>query len=71
MSWWTKSRNNKNTVRLLRQVAQSKFEEREYNVKRIRKRAYEEQVYDMWWYDLPDRSCNQKNWKCRRQTQWK
>lgn len=69
--WWTKSRSNKNVVRLLRQVSQSKFEERYYPVKRMRKGSYEEQTYDMKWYDLPDRSSDRRSWKNHRNNQYK
>ena len=68
---WTKSRNNKQANRLLKQKVQQDFEFREYGVKPMRHKSYVEQTYDMGWYDLPRRSNDFPNWKRHRKTQYK
>ena len=70
MSWWTKSRPNKNALRLLKQATISEFEFREYCVERIRFKSYYDTVQPTIWYDLPKRT-PQRSWKKHRHTQYK
>lgn len=70
MSWWRKSRPNKNALRLLKQAVVSEFEFREYSVKRIRFKSYYDTVLPTIGYDLPTRA-DQRSWKKHRKTQYK
>lgn len=70
MSWWTKSRPNKNSLRKLKQAVQSEFEFREYGVKKLRHKGYYDSVLDTIWYDLPKRTL-QRSWKEHRNRQYK
>ncbi len=68
----TKSRNNKNIKRLLKQINKSDFEYREYGAPKIRPKSIYNQTRDIIWYDLPKRSYfNNKNWKHYRKKQYK
>lgn len=72
MAWDIKSRNNRNVVRLMRQIELSEQEFKEFGVKRIRHKTYEDVLYELRWWDLPVRSYfNRRNWKHYRLNQYK
>ena len=66
---WTKSRNNKNSLRLLKQVIASELD-KEYDVPCLRYKSYIESIWPMVYWDLPAR-CQQRSWKAHRKTQYK
>lgn len=66
---WSKSRNNKNSLRLLKQVIASELD-MEYNIPRLRHDSYCGCIGPMVWWDLPAR-WTQRSWKKHRKTQYK
>jgi len=72
MAWGSKSRNNKNVKRLLKQIEISKSDWKEYRIRPLRLRSYYDVTYSIGWYDLPERSYyNRRNWKSYRKSQYK
>ncbi|WGH49558.1 hypothetical protein [Alishewanella phage vB_AspM_Slicko01] len=72
MAWDSKSRSNKNVVRLIKQVAQSEFEYIEYDVKKIRFKTHYDVTRDMFMFDLPRRSSYKiRSWKGHREKQYR
>ena len=68
----TKSRHNRNSVRLMRQVAESGDAYRKCGTPRIRTRMNDDIFSDMGWHDMPERSSGRiRNWKKFRKKQYK
>lgn len=68
---YVKSRANRSSVRLLRQISKQKQEFVEYGIKPMRFKARYGQLCDLYWYDLPYRTTQTKCWKQYRKTQYR
>lgn len=66
-----KSKSNRNSVRLMKQVEESEFEYREYGAPKIRYGSYNWTIYDMEFWDTAPRSNFTRSWKSHRKTQYK
>lgn len=69
---YRKYRHNKNVYRLLKQIVWAEQDWKESKlVKPLRSRSYEEQIFDIGWWDHPKMNKPQRTWKRIRKTQFK